>query len=50
MPDPGFICLSCEEPIWTPDECPDCGRESCPMCHGEVSTIQEYNETMKANG
>ncbi len=47
--DKEYICLSCLNTIWTPLECPDCGRKSCPVCHGEVSTIQEYDEAMKAN-
>ena len=49
MADPEYICLECEDPVWLPDECPDCGRQSSPCCHGEVSTIEEYNEAQKAN-
>jgi hypothetical protein len=54
MPDPEFICLTNESHTFTVDDeihcCRKCGEFSCPTCGGEVSTIEEYDEAMKANG
>jgi len=50
MPDPEYICLGSSQ-TFTEDElyqC-SCGKFSCPTCGGEVSTIEEYEEAMKAN-
>jgi hypothetical protein len=53
MPDPEYICLSCDETFIYESElrlCSNCGEKSCPNCGGEVSTIESYNIAMKANG
>lgn len=52
MSEPEYICLSNEGDTFTEDElhcCPKCGEFSCPTCGGEVSTIKEYDEAIKAN-
>jgi len=51
MPDPEYICLETGKTIAEFDIyiCPKCGEKSCPHCGGEVSTIQEYDEALKAN-
>jgi len=48
--DKEYICLSNDE-TFTEDELHQCscGKYSCPTCGGEVSTIKEYDEAMKAN-
>ncbi len=49
--DKQYICISCGR-AYTEDEldkCPCCGELSCHSCSGEVSTIEEYDEAMKAN-
>ncbi len=46
-----YKCLNCDK-TFVEDElyqCPRCNEYLCPICGGEVSTIQEYNEAMKAN-
>jgi DNA-directed RNA polymerase subunit RPC12/RpoP len=59
--DKEYICLSCGETFqeWELDVCEMCGHIRCPrlvgkgrkrmVCGGEVSTIEEYEEAMKAN-
>ena len=50
--DKEYICLNNEDHIWQEDElwgCPKCKEYYCPNCGGEVSTIKEYDEAMKAN-
>jgi Zn finger protein HypA/HybF involved in hydrogenase expression len=52
MPDPEYICLSCDDTYTYEDElrrCSDCGKLSCPSCGGDVSTIEEHNENAKIN-
>ena len=47
-----YICLSCDETFIYESEirlCSDCGKQSCPNCGGEISTIEEYNEAMRIN-
>ena len=51
MPDPEFICLSCDK-TYVEDElymCPNCSGYLCPGCGGEISTFEKYDEAMKAN-
>ena len=51
MPDPEYICLLTNE-TFSEDEiriCADCGKKTCMVCGGEVSTEEEYDEAMKAN-
>lgn len=52
MPDPEFICLSCDDTYTFESElhrCINCGEYSCPSCGGEISTIEEYDEAMRIN-
>lgn len=52
MPDPEYICLGSGQ-TFTEDELhcsPKYGELSCPNCGGEVDTIENYDEAMKANG
>ena len=49
--DEEYICLNSENE-YKEDElycCPKCGEFLCPICGGEVQTVQEYEEAMKAN-
>ena len=51
MSEPEYICLSGYN-RFTEDElhqCDNCGKYHCPTCGGEVQTIEEYDEAMKAN-
>lgn len=46
-----YICLT-ESCTLDEDEiriCSNCGKKTCFVCGGEVSTIKEYDEAMKAN-
>jgi len=47
-----YICLSCGETFFYESEirlCSDCGKQSCPNCGSEVSTIEEYDINMQIN-
>ncbi len=52
MSDPEYKCLTCDKEFIEDElyQCPRCNEYLCPLCGGEVSTIQEYDEAMKANG
>jgi len=49
--DKEYICLSDDKTL-DEDEVrisSDCGKKTCATCGGEVQTIEEYDEVMKAN-
>jgi len=47
-----YICLSCGKTFADGDTfcCSRCRAEICPKCGGDMTTIKEYDEAMKANG
>ena len=51
MSEPEYICLSCERTLqeWELWACQACHEPLCPICGGEVSTIEEYDEAMRVN-
>jgi len=51
MADKEYICLSCGRTLqeWELWQCHKCNEPFCPDCGGEVSTIKECDEAMKAN-
>ncbi len=51
MPDPEYICLSCEKTFVEGDTycCTNCGELLCPKCGGEIQSIQKYDEAMRVN-
>ena len=51
MSEPEYICLWCDK-TFIEDElgrCHKCNEPFCPVCGGEIATIEEYDEAMKAN-
>ena len=47
-----YICLSDGETFYYEDElhiCRSCGEKSCPVCGGDIQTIEEHDENMRIN-
>ena len=51
MPDPAYICLSCDKTFVEGETycCTNCGELLCPKCGGEIQSIQKYDEAMRVN-